>query len=238
MKTKWYEVKNQAAGTPEVFIFGDIDDTSWDDDTTTARDFINAIKPLGDFDLHINSPGGSVPAGNAIYNAMRRHQGKITAYIDGLAASIASVVAMGADKVIMPGNAIMMIHEPWSIVLGNADDMRKAADMLDKFKDSIVSAYVEKTGMAAAKVEKLMADETWMTAAEAVEMGFADEIEEPIKAAASIDSRVLARFKNVPQDLIGNGKQSAPAAKAKPQNLRELLLDQNTSADIYAARNQ
>jgi ATP-dependent Clp protease protease subunit len=237
MKSSWYEIKNQA-GTPEVYIFGDIADTKWDDDTTTAKDFIDAIKPLGDFDLHINSPGGSVAAGNAIFNALRRHQGKITAYIDGLAASIASVIAMGADTVIMPENAIMMIHEPWSIVLGNAEDMRKAADMLDKFGSSIVTAYVEKTGMAASKVEQLMADETWMTAAEAVEMGFADEIERPIKAAACVDSRVLARFKNAPQGLLNGTGKPADRQTAKPQNLRELLLDKKTAASIYAARNQ
>ncbi len=229
-KDNWYEIKNQAAGPAEVFIFGDIADTRWDDDTTTAKDFIDAIKGLGDFTLHINSPGGSVPAGNAIYNTMRRHQGKITAYIDGLAASIASVIAMGADKVIMPANALMMIHEPWSLALGNAEDMRKEADVLDKFKDSLVAAYTEKTGMDAAKVEQLMADETWMSAGEAVEMGFADEIEAPIKAAARIDSEVLARFRNVPQNLV------EPKPTGQPQNLREFCQDPKNAEKIYQSR--
>lgn len=195
----WFEVKAAAGQTrAQVYIFGVIVDYKWDEDDVTAKEFIDAIKPLGDFDLRINSPGGSVWAGNAIYNAIRRHPGAVDVYIEGVAASIASVVAMAGRRVHMPANAMMMIHDPWSYAVGSATDLRKAADMLDKAKTGLVAAYQQKTELATDKIEELMSDETWFTAAEAVELGFADDIAEPVQMAAHHD---LTRYRNVPRAL-------------------------------------
>ena len=218
-KASWFEVKaaNPAAGVrAQVFIFGVIVDYKWDSDSAdvTAKEFIDAIKPLGDFDLRINSPGGSVPSGNAIYNAMRRHQGQIDVYVEGMALSMAAVVAMAGARVIMPANALLMIHDPWSYAVGNAADMRKMADTLDKFKTGLVAAYQTKSGMETAEIERMMAEETWITAAEAVELGFADQVEEPVQMAAQFD---LTRFRNTPKALLAPPSAKSPAAKRKPE---------------------
>lgn len=211
-KPTWYDIKAQSeTGRAQVFIFGVIVDYKWDEDDVTAKEFIDALKPLGDIDLHINSPGGSIPAGNAIYNALRRHKGDVAIYIAGLAASMASVVAMAGNRVIMPANAMLMIHDPWTIALGNAAEMRKTADVLDKFKAGLVAAYCDKSGMDQTEVERLMSEETWITAAEAVEMGFADEMEEPIVMAAQFD---LSRYRNAPKALMSQPPR--PEAKKKP----------------------
>jgi len=219
----WYEIKAQAGTRAEIFIFGVVVDWKWDEDDVTAKEFIDAVKGLGDIDLHINSPGGSVPAGNAIYNALRRHQGDVTVYVDGMAASIASVIAMAGNRIIMPENAMLMIHDPWSYIVGNAAEMRKAADMLDKMKSGLVAAYREKSGMDESRIEQLMSDETWLTAAEAVEMGLADKIEEPIQMAACFD---LTRYKNVPQALASLSPARATGStsrrKERIMNLDEL----------------
>jgi ClpP class serine protease len=139
---------------------------------------------------------------------LKRHSATKTVYIDGLAASIASVIAMAGDKIIMPKNAMMMIHKCWTIALGNADDMRKMADDMDKIDESIIAAYVEKTGMETDDIIELMTDETWMTAQDALDYGFADEIEESKQVAASMKNGMLlingqemdlSRFQNVPE---------------------------------------
>lgn len=224
---KWYDIQAQAGTRAEIYIFGVVVDYKWydDDDDVTAKEFIDAIKNLGDLDIHINSPGGSVPAGNAIYNALRRHKGDVAVYIDGMAASIASVIAMAGNRVIMPENALLMIHDPWSYAVGNAADMRKTADTLDKFKSGLVAAYRDKTGLDEGEIERMMSDETWITAAEAVAMGFADELEQPIAVAARFD---LSRYRNVPQALRqtpparATGSTAKPAKEPKPMNLEEL----------------
>ena len=224
---KWYDIKAQSGTRAEIYIFGVVVDYKWydDDDDVTAKEFIDAIKNLGDLDVHINSPGGSVPAGNAIYNALRRHKGDVAVYIDGMAASIASVIAMAGSRVIMPENALLMIHDPWSYAVGNAADMRKTADTLDKFKSGLVAAYRDKTGLDEDVIATMMSAEAWITAAEAVEMGFADELEQPIAVAARFD---LSRYKNVPQALLqtpparATGSTAKPTKEYKPMNLEEL----------------
>lgn len=235
----WFEIKAAIdSGTrAQVFIFGVIVDYKWDEEDVTAKEFIDALKPLGDFDLRINSPGGSVTAGNAIYNALRRHKGKIDVYVDGLAASMASVVAMAGHRVIMPANAMLMIHDPWSYAVGNSADMRKIAETLDKFKSGMVTAYMDKSGMDEAQVVRMMTDETWITAAEAVEMGFADEIEVPIPMAAQFD---LSRYQKVPVALlppppVAAQKKGTPAMltiEAMKKDHPELLAQIETAARV------
>jgi ATP-dependent Clp endopeptidase proteolytic subunit ClpP len=123
--------------------------------------------------VRINSPGGSVFDGVAIYNALKRHDAAITVWIDGIAASIASMIAMAGDEVVMPENAMLVLHDPSGLVAGTAADMRATAEALDRMKAGMVAAYREKSGRSDAEIEALMQAETWLSAQEAVALGLA-----------------------------------------------------------------
>lgn len=156
---------------------GPIDEDSfWGDEVTpdAFRDELEAEE--GDVTVWINSPGGNVFAAAQIYTMLRDHKGKITVKIDAIAASAASVVAMAGDRVLMSPVAMLMIHDPMTIAMGNAAAMEKAIEVLNEVKKSIINAYVTKTGLSQNKIAKLMSDETWMNAKKAVDLGFADEI--------------------------------------------------------------
>ena len=162
-----------------------------------SKEFLADLGKLSGQHIHlrINSPGGSVVEGTAIYNALRRHEGGLTVHIDALAASMASVVAMSGSPVFMADNALLMIHNPWTVSMGESKDLRKEADLLDKLKSTLVNAYVRKTGMDAEEIAKMMDEETWLDAVEAVALGFADAIEEGVAAAATATPEMLrARF--------------------------------------------
>jgi len=201
---KYYTIRNQAdEDTAEILLYGDIGDSFWSEGIG-AKQFAEDLKKcgkVGNLNIRINSPGGSVFEGLAIYNTLDRHPSQKTVYIDGLAASIASVISMAGDTVVMPKNAIMMIHDPFGMVLGDADDMRKMAEGLDKIKTGLISAYTKKSGLSDKEVSDLMSDETWMTAVEAVEWGFADEVAEPMRMAASLNFD-LSAYKKVPKNLF------------------------------------
>lgn len=154
----------------------------------SAKDFAGQMKDLKgvkNLDVRINSPGGDVFDGIAIYNLLSQFKGNKTVYIDGLAASIASVIAMAGDKVIMAPEAELMVHSAWTVSQGNAQDLRKLADQLEQADTSIQSIYERKTGMEKAALNDLMAAETWMSASKAVELKFADSIVEPPLKSAS-----------------------------------------------------
>lgn len=151
-------------------------------------------------------------AGQAIHSMLKRHPANVTVHVDGLAASIASVIAMAGDQVLMPRNAMMMIHNPWTWGVGNADDLRKMADDLDQIRESLIAAYQDKTGMDRDELVNLMDAETWLTADEAVQYGFADEIEQAKQVAASVrNGRLivngqemdLSRYKHPPKIVAG-----------------------------------
>ncbi len=195
-KSKFWTFKAKADDKTvgELMLYDPISDMTWWGDETTPKEFKKELDALGDIsqlNIYVNSEGGDVFAGQAIYSMLKRHSAKKTAYIDGLAASIASVVVMAADKIVMPKNAMMMVHKAWTFAIGNADDMRKLADDMDKIDESIVTTYTEKTGKTADEIKDLLAAETWMTADEAVADGFADEIEEAKQIAASLDGSFL-----------------------------------------------
>ena len=187
--------------TGELLIYGPIagDGMGWLFDDVTPKQFKADLDALGDVSelrLFINSPGGDVFAGQAIHSMIQRHPADVTVYVDGLAASIAAVVAMAGDKVIMPRNAMMMVHNPFTFGMGDAEEFRKIADTLDQIRESIFAAYRDKTGMSREDLLPLLDAETWMTAEDAVELGFADEIEEAKQIAASMTS---------PSELVVNG---------------------------------
>lgn len=161
-----------------------------------AKDFAKEFKALGNIEtinLHLNSPGGEVFDGLAIYSMLKRSSAYKNIYIDGLAASIASVIAMAGDNIIMPENAMMMIHDPSGFVVGTSKEMRDLADAMDKIKTAMISAYGSQTDLTRQEIADLMSKETWLTAQEAVDMGFATQIEKPIQMAANFN---LSKFKH------------------------------------------
>lgn len=189
MKTKkfwnWRKVKNQEPEVTEriLELNGTIAEESWFDDDVTPQLFKDELNAgSGDITVWINSPGGDCVAAAQIYNMLSNYKGKVTVKIDGIAASAASVIAMAGDTVLVSPVSMLMIHNPATIAWGDHAEMQKAIDMLSEVKESIINAYVLKTGLSRPKLSHLMDAETWMDANKAVELGFADEIMARAKA--------------------------------------------------------
>lgn len=211
---KWYEIKASVADdTAEIYIYDEIG--LWG---VEAKQFIDDLNQItaSKIDLRLNTPGGSVFDGNAMYNALKRHSATITTYIDGLAASMGSIIALSGETVHMADNAMYMIHNPWTIAWGDANDLRNSANLLDKLKVSMVRIYSEKTGLSEDDVIKLMDEETWFTADEARESGFVDDIQEGLKAAACFDREKFKAFKNTPTSLIKSPEQETTDEEPEP----------------------
>lgn len=176
MKRFWNWIKNEAGGRV-LRLEGPIDEESFWGDEVTPKAFREELEAdSGDIIVWINSPGGNVFAAAEIYTMLRDYQGTVTVKIDAIAASAASVIAMAGNKVLMSPVAMLMIHDPSTIAMGNARDMEKAISTLNEVKESIINAYAFKTGLTRSRIAKLMENETWMNAKKAVELGFADEI--------------------------------------------------------------
>lgn len=201
------------------------------DTDTSAVGFRDALKDLGDvktINLHINSPGGSVFEGIAIYNMLKQNKAHVNVYVDGLAASIASVIAMSGDAIFMPSNSMLMIHNPWTMAVGNASELRKQADDLDKITESSIQTYLNQAGdkLDEEALRQLMDDETWLTAKEAVDYGLATEVIEANKAAASISKNFAQRYRHVPERLIqASQKKQEIKEREDDQELRKQLLE-------------
>jgi ATP-dependent protease ClpP protease subunit len=213
----WYAIRARGTGA-EVVIYDEIGAHG-----VSAKGFLAELGALPEgapIDLRLNSPGGSVFDAVAIHNAIRRHEGTVTVWIDGIAASAASYVAMAGDEIVMPENAFLMIHDPAGLVMGTAEDMRAMAEALDKVGDSLAAGYAAKSGRAADEIAALMAAETWLDATEALALGFADRIAEPVRIAASFD---IGRFRNAPPAL-------ADAVAAEPE-----ADDAQTAANAQSA---
>jgi len=200
----WYEFKASANGEKEtqLFLYDEIGGFG-----KSAADFIRDLQTTPQdhrLVLRIHSPGGSVLDGNAIVTALKAHPGGLTTHIDGLAASMASVVAIAGVPVRMAGNGLMMIHNVSAGMQGDADEFRKQADVMDKIQKTIEAAYVGKTGLPKKQIREMMDAETWMTAKEAKELGFVDEITGDLKMAAHFD---LTKYKNAPSALTSNPRR-------------------------------
>ncbi|MFQ3902724.1 head maturation protease, ClpP-related [Staphylococcus sp. 50Mo3-1] len=205
-KTKTYfQMNKKTQNKGEIYIYGDIVSSKWDETDVTAVDFKNELNQLSDvseIDVHINSAGGNVFEGHAIYNMLKMHKAKVNIYVDALAASIASVIAMSGDTIFMHKNSFMMIHNSWIMTLGNSKDLRQTADLLDKTDQSSNNAYLDKaTNLSEAELKQLLEAETWLTADEALEKGLADEILGASEIAASISKDSYQMFKHVPENI-------------------------------------
>lgn len=209
------EIKNQTETAADLYFFGDINSESlgewqkyYPDDKAPkdVQDFLDQLDGVSKINVHINSGGGSVFGGIAIYNILKRHNAEIVVYVEGLAASIASVIAMAGDKIIIPANAQMMIHKPSSITWGNADDMRKEADILDGCQKVILNTYMQhaKDGVTAEEINALIDAETWKNGEEWQEF-FDIEVSEKSQATAC-ESEYFDKYNNLPDKLKGQSE--------------------------------
>lgn len=223
MKT-WFKIENKGS-VAEIWIYEQIGEDFWTGGGTTAKSFQQELSKIkaGQIDLHINCPGGEVFDGVTIYNLLKQHPANVTTYIDGLAASIASVIALAGNQVKMADNALFMIHNPWGMTAGDSKEMRRMADTLDKVSGSISMAYKQKTGLEDNKITELMDAETWMTASEAKNFGFVDEITEELSIAAALKKFVpmmsAAKFKHIPEEL--KAEKLPPSATDLERALRD-----------------
>lgn len=173
----WNWVRNEEEDTRTLYLDGEISDETWYGDEVTPELFRKELaNGRGDITVWINSPGGDVFAAAQIYNMLMEYKGDVTVKVDALAASAASVIAMAGTTVQMSPVAMMMIHNPMTIAIGDSEEMKKAVAMLDEVKESIMNAYEIKTGLNRTKISHLMDAESWFNARKAVELGFADEV--------------------------------------------------------------
>ena len=236
MVHKFWEVRNALEpGVGDLLIYGVIGGFFGDVTPTEFREDLESLGNVSELRVFINSPGGDVFAGQAIHSILKRHSASITIYVDGLAASIAAVIAMAGDRVIMPRNAMMMIHNPFTFGLGDSEEFREIADTLDKIRESIIPVFTSKTGMDREEIISLLDAETWMTAGEAVRMGFADEIEEAKQVAASMSGPGklvvngmtvdLDRYQNPPKMALGVDTTMSPSYSKQGETVLEAVSE-------------
>ena len=221
-KTIWNIVKNDDKNA-ELMLYGDIAESFWGD-TISAKEVTEYLADLDveNINVYINSNGGVVDTAIAINNALRRHKAKVTVNIDGIAASAATLITCAGDTVKMPKNALFMIHNPSTIAMGDSEEMRKQADVLEKYKNSITETYLQKVNIDKEKLSELMDSESWLSAEEALKYGFIDEIIENTDIQV-VENKVIsnnmvfnmAEFKNfnVDKNIKNNGKGSGKMTK-------------------------
>lgn len=234
---KFWNFKAKDENRAELTLYGEISEVTWWGDEVTPKDFKRDLDKLGNVEeiaIYINSPGGDVFAGETIYNMLNRHPARKTVHIDGLAASIASIIAMVGDEIIMPENAMLMIHEAWTITSGNKNEIRSMADTLERIDENLIGIYTARTGKTHDEIEAMMKAETWITAAEAVEMGFADRVEENKKIAASVNGKMLimggvtvdmTRYAHAPEIRPCNGAKQQPVEEIQPKETGAITND-------------
>ena len=222
-KNKFYEFKNQTDTSADLYFYGDIADDSWsawwDDETQYPANVKTLLDEANgkDLNIYINSGGGHVFGGMAIYNMLKRYEGNKTVYVDGLAGSIASVIALAGNKIIIPKTAYMMIHKPMSGQYGNASELRQMADTLDRIEEGIMNVYAEnlKDGVDIETVKSMVEAETWLTGDQASQY-FNVEVSEVEAVACS--SECFNKYINTPKDLIKKKEQPKEDTKVENKN--------------------
>lgn len=227
----YLQVKNSTETNASIYFYGDIVGDEWEkwcDTDTCPQDVLDILSQVEnkDLDIYINSGGGSVFAGLAIYNMLSRSKGKKTCHVDGLAGSIASVIAMAGDEVVMPSNSFLMIHKPSNIVWGNATEMRKMADDLDIIQVGIENVYKSKLkdDVDIETIKDLMDKETWLTANEA-EKYFNVTITNENRAVAKLDINSLKDYKNIPKELMENSTNKEQEVNTDLKNKLQIELN-------------
>lgn len=216
-------VSNDSEG--EIWVYGDITSDKWSDDDvtpTSIRDALDSMGPVGTLNLRINSYGGSVYAGNAIINIIdsfrKKNRVTVNAYIEGIAASMGSGIPMVADKIYMAENAMMMLHKPFTIVMGNSNDLQQHIEILQKVEDTLVKNYMRHFKGTEDELRDMLADETWLTADEALEYGLCDEVVEAVEVAASAKGLVIngKEFRQDADKIAAKFIPGTPIAKVDP----------------------
>lgn len=231
-KPDWYSIAAQTEDETEIIVY-DVIGWPFIDADAFIRDL--ATIKTGRITVRINSPGGDVFDGLAIFNALSAHKAKIITRIEGLAASIASVVAMAGNKVQAYKSAMFMIHDPWVLAIGNQYDLRETADILEKISKNLLDIYADKSNVGKKDLKQMMKDETWMTAKEAQDQGFIDTVldaGEPVKAEFD-----LSMFAHVPADL--SSKETTVDGVIDKRTLERALRDVGLSqnkAKAFVAR--
>lgn len=239
---KWLQIKNKAENTiDEIYIYGEIGDWWQELDAKSLADKIK--NSVGDeINIRINSGGGEVFTASSFYSLLKSSGKKINVFIDGLAASAATLIACAGDNVTMPVNALYMIHNPLSWQYGNADEMREMADVLDKVRDAIVATYVQKTSLSEDKIIEMMDAETWMTAQEAKDLGFIDNIMDVAVAATTKDVITMSsdRLKNIPKQLLNavESNKDKPKGVKKTMDLTQFKAEHSAIAEQFKAEIQ
>lgn len=211
--------------TADVFILGEITSYAFEDfGEHSAATFKSALDGLGDVDvinLHINSPGGSVFEGVAIHNMLKQHKARVVVHVDALAASIASVIAMAGDEIRMPSNSMLMIHNAWTWASGNANDLRKAADDIERINESVIQSYLDKAGQQLDRdtLKALLDNETWLSAEEAFSYGLATHVESAVEAVACVDTSLIKQFKQVPKQFLQDDTQANTLSEEERKSL-------------------
>lgn len=235
MKTRnikdFLNIKNLENEKAELYFYGEIVSDEWEkwaDLDTCPEDVLNYLSKIEnskELDIYINSGGGSVFAGLGIYNILKRHKGRKTVYVDGLAGSIASIIAMVGDEIIVPSNSFLMIHKPLCGVCGNANDMREMADTLDRIEEGLINTYKTKLkdNVDIETIKAMVNAETWLTGEEASKY-FNITVTEANKMIAKVDTNLLNSYKNVPENL-----------KTKDTNIAEDLAIKNKEIEIALA---
>jgi ATP-dependent protease ClpP protease subunit len=223
-KTNWFDIKNVTKESADIYLYDEISAYVKDNNATDVVARLQGLKDVPTLNVRINSPGGSVFEGMAIFNALTRHPGKVITHVDGIAASIASVIAMAGSEINVADNAMMMIHNPAAFVFGEAGDLRKQADVLDQIKETIINVYTnrddadkddEKRKTRRTKIAQMMDEETWFTADDALTNKFATNKVSAMKMAACFDLQSFGFLKApVPVD-------TAPPSSTTPRSLLE-----------------
>lgn len=238
-------IKNQTDSSADLFFYGDIVSETWqselyEDDMAPGdvKKFLDQLDGTENINIHINSGGGSVFGGIAIYNMLRRNNAHKTVYVDGLAASIASVIMMAGDEIVMPKNATVMIHKPsasYFFTTKNADDLRKDAESLDTCQEAIMQTYMTKAKVDKKEIEQKVNDETWLTGEEAAEL-FDIKVEEANDAVACAGSSMFFCYKNVPTSLTAQGKNAKKKDEQRPLSRQDIKEIFNESFSEYQAK--
>ena len=214
----WAWVQKEDSGERTLYLEGVIAEESWfEDDVTPAAFKADLSAGSGPITLHINSPGGDCIAASQIYTMLMDYPHDVKVQIDGIAASAASVIAMAGTKVSMSPTSLMMLHNPFTVALGDSEEMRKAIQLLDEVKESIINAYEIKTGLSRARLSQMMDSETWMNAVKAKELGFCDEVLYQPEKADNVENSFTFSRRAVTNSLLDKLKACIPQEPPDPQ---------------------
>lgn len=233
------DIRNQTSTSADLFIYGDIvNNTSWKWDESDVmpddiKNLLDEIKDIQDLNIYVNSGGGSVFAGLAIYNMLKRSKAQKTVHVDGVAASIASVIALAGDRVVIPSNAFMMIHKPWTMAMGDANDFRKMADDLDNIESGIMNVYKEnlKDGVNIEDIKQMVNAETWLSGEEAAKY-FNIEVSSAVDVAACA-SDYFDKYNKTPNKLVETSNKGEKEAISSGNEEKQInLLEWRNELDL------